>query len=58
MDPSKDYVYKIDCEFSNDTWGGANAYLQFKSSLAASRSTIEVRYNGTTGKEIIYVNNS
>lgn len=52
------YEYIIDALFTNDAYGGANGYLQFKGGLSGGvRKTIKIVYNGNTHIESIYVNN-
>jgi len=53
------YEYMIDALFTNDTFAGANGYMQFKSGIASNtRSKIRVTYDGSSNVENIYVNNT
>ena len=51
------YEYIIDAQFTNDEYGGANGYMQFKSGIASgSRATIRITYDGSSHVENVYVN--
>lgn len=50
------YEYILDALLTNDLYGGANGYLQFKSSLSGGkRVTIRVSYDGSTHVTTVYV---
>lgn len=50
------YSYQILANFTNDGWGGADGYLQFKGSVAQNRlAWITVNYNGSTKAETVFV---
>lgn len=52
------YDYSIKAQFSNDAYGGANGYMQFKSGIAnGEKAVIRVVYDGATHTERVYVDN-
>ena len=57
VNKSDNYEYTITAQFSNDAYGGANGYMQFKSGIAnGTKAEIKVVYDGTTHVESVYVN--
>ena len=50
------YQYKLLANLTNDGWGGADGYLQFKGNVAPNRlAWITVIYNGNTKNETVLV---
>ena len=50
------YEYILDSLLTNDTFGGANGYLQFEGSISGGkRVTIRVSYDGSTHVTTVYV---
>lgn len=56
MNKSDSHEYIVTGQISNDAYGGANGYMQFKSGIAnGKKAEIKVAYDGKTYEEKVYV---